>query len=107
MRECSRRWPGGRRGSAFGVRRSGFSFCVLWFWVLWFWFWVLWFWFWFSFVLLTSNFSLVTSASGASGMPRSFAVRARDGGGVASHITVVTTLISITTDAMLCQRKIV
>ena len=40
-------------------------------------------------------------------MPRSAAVRARRAGGVANHITIVTTTISTTTETRLCQRKIV
>ena len=40
-------------------------------------------------------------------MPRSRAVLPRPAGGVASHITTVTTTISTTTDTRLCQRKIV
>ena len=40
-------------------------------------------------------------------MPRSRAVLPRPAGGVASHITPVTTTISTATDRKLCQRKIV
>ncbi len=40
-------------------------------------------------------------------IPRSRAVLPRPAGGVTSHITTVTRAISITTEAKLCQRKIV
>jgi hypothetical protein len=40
-------------------------------------------------------------------MPKSLAVRPRPAGGVASHITVATTIISIAIDTKLCHRKIV
>jgi hypothetical protein len=48
----------------------------------------------------------VRSLSSGKAIPRSAAVRARLAGGVANHITVVTTIISMTTETRLCQRRL-